>query len=332
MARRALDALNRAVFRPDTISPSLTSLVALTPPVLFGLAFFGFPAVEMLMVALAIGGAVHAVAHLTHQRLEISPIVPALVGVALVGPGASPVWPALIALVASLFEVARVRFTPRARLEFGILGYSAIFLLSRGAPAAYLSPHALVAMPEPIRYWLQSGGSQGPIDPTRLYVGNVAGPVFATSLLAVALAAAWLWYARRLNVLVLLMFGLGALASVRLMGWSPIYHLDSGPLWFTAALVLADRRMLPASAVGRPLLGLAAGVVCMAARVRGAGIESVPLTVAGLLVVVALVEAMGWLLSNRRRVKEAAREARTPGTATRPAHKIRTGSPARPHL
>ncbi|MBJ7599536.1 MAG: hypothetical protein DLM67_03370 [Candidatus Nephthysia bennettiae] len=324
MARRALDALNRAVFRPDTTSPSLSSLVALTPPVLLGLAFFGVPAFEMLVLALAIGGSVHAAAHFTRQRLEISPIVPALVGVALVGPGASLVWPAAIALVASLFEVARARFTPRARLDFGVIGYGAIFLLSKGAPASYLSPHTLVAMPEPIRFWLQSAASgQSPIDPIKLYVGNVAGPVFATSLLAVVLGAAWLWYARRLSLLVVFMFGLGALASVRLMGWSAVYHLDSGPLWFTAALVLADRRMLPPSGLGRPLLGLAAGVVSMAARVRGAGIEAVPITVAALLIVVALVEGMGWLIPNRRRVKDAARAARTPGLATRLGHKVR---------
>jgi hypothetical protein len=300
--------------------------VALTPPVLLGLAFFGVPAFEMLILALAIGGAVHAAAHFTHQRLEISPVVPALVGVALVGPGASLVWPALIALAASLFEVARVRFTPRARLDFGVIGYAGIFLLSRGAPASYLSPHTLIAAPEPVRFWLQSAASgQTPIDPIKLYVGNVTGPVFATSLLAVVLGAAWLWYARRLSLVVVLMFGLGALASVKLMGWSVVYHLDSGPLWFTAALVLADRRMLPPSGLGRPLLGLAAGVVSMAARVRGAGIEAVPITVAALLIVVALVEGLGWLIPNRRRVKDAARAAHTPGLAARVGHKARAG-------
>jgi hypothetical protein len=323
VARRALDALNRAVFRPDTTSPSLSSLVALTPPVLLGLFFFGLPAFEMLAVALVVGGAAQAGAHFTRQRFEISPIVPALVGVALVGPGASLVWAATIALLASLLELARVRFTPRARLDFGVISYAAVFLLSRGAPAAYLSAHTLVATPEPIKLWLQSyGGGQTPIDPIRLYVGNVPGPVFATSLLAVVLGAAWLWYARRLSPLVVLMFGLGALFSVKLMGWSAIYHLDSGPLWFTAALVLADRRMLP-TGMGRPLLGLAAGVVSMAARVRGVGIESIPITVASLLIVVALVEAFGWLIPNRRRVTDAARAARAPGVATRLSQKVR---------
>jgi NQR2, RnfD, RnfE family len=293
-------------------------LVALAAPVLLGLAFFGGRAVEMLVVAIAIGGAAHGTARLTKQRMAISPIVPALIGVALVGPGSSFLWPALIALLASLLELARARFVTRARLELGVLAYSMVLLLSRGGPAEYLNPRTLVAMPDPIRFWLQSSASgQTPIDPVTLYVGNVPGPVFATSLLAVLLGAAWLWYARRLSLLVLLMFGLGVLASAKLMGWSAIYHLDSGPLWFTAALVLADRRMLPASELGRPLLGLAAGVVSMAARVRGFGIESVPVTVAGLLVVVALVEGVGWLLRNRDQVGGAARTARRPALGAR---------------
>jgi hypothetical protein len=300
--------------------------VALVPPVLFGLFFSGLPAIEMLLVALLVGGAIHAGARLGKQPLELSPVIPALIGVAFVGPGASLGWAAGIALLASLLELARARFTPGARLDFGILTYSVLFLVSRGAPAAYLNPHTGVSMPEPIRLWLQySGAGQAPIDIVKLYVGNVAGPVFATSLLAVVVAAAWLWYAGRLSLLVVLTFGLGALGAIKLMGWSPAYHLVSGPLWFAAALILADRRTLPTSGLGRPLLGLAAGVVCMAARVRGYAIESVPITVAALQLVVALVEGAGWLIPNRSRLRDALRAARAPGPATRLSQKARTG-------
>jgi hypothetical protein len=290
--------------------------------------FFGFPAVVMLMVALVIGGAVHGAAWLLKQPHELSPIVPALIGVALVGPGASPLWTAAVALLASLLEVARARFAPRVRLEFGVLSYSALFLLSHGALAAYLTPRTGVVMPEPIRLWLQYyGAGQSPIDPVKLYVGNVPGPVFATSLLAVGVSAAWLWYARRLSPLVVLTFGLGALASIKLLGWSPIYHLDSGPLWFSAALILADRRNLPSSGLGPPLLGLAAGTVCMAARVRGNAIEAAPITVAALLLVLALVDGFGWLQPNRNRLRDLARAVRAPGLASRLSQKARTSEP-----
>src|SRR5437588_562933 len=129
---------------------------------------------------------------------------------------------------------------------------AAVLLASRGATAAYVSPGGAGPTAEPVRLWLQYfGPGQSPIDPVRLYVGNVAGPVFATSMLAVAVGAAWLWYSRRLSLLVVLTFLLGALLPIRLMGWAPGYQLDSGPLWFAAALVLADRRTLVTSGVGR---------------------------------------------------------------------------------
>jgi electron transport complex protein RnfD len=294
------------------------TLVALSPPVLGGLFFFGLPALRLLAIGVAVGVLVHLAARLGRQPLAITPVVPALFGVALLGPGVSPVWAAVIALVASVLEVARARFVPGARIELGLLAYSLVFLLTHGALVGYLAPRTGSAMPEPIRLWLQYyGGAQAPIDPVRLYVGNVPGPVFATSLLAVVVGAAWLWYARRLSLLVILTFALGTWASIRLMGWSTLYHLDSGPLWFVGALVLADRRLLPASSLGRPLLGLAAGMVVMSARVRGLAIESVPAAVAGLQLVVATVEGLGWLVPNRNRIWQAARAARASSLSPR---------------
>lgn len=294
------------------------TLVALSPPVLCGLFLFGLPALQILAIAVVVGAAVHVAARMSHLPLSITPLVPALFGVALIGPGASPVWAGVIALVASILEVARARFTPGARLELGLVTYAVLFLFSRGALAVYLAPHSATVMPEPIRLWLQYyGGPQAPIDPVRLYVGNVAGPIFATSALAVLIAGAWLWYAKRLSLLLLSTFALGAWGSLNLMGWSTLYHLDSGPLWFAAGLVLADRRLLPPSAPVRALLGLAAGVIVMGARARGLAIESAPLAVAGLQLVVATVEGVGWLVPNRNRLRAAVRAVRSPGFSPR---------------
>ena len=318
MARKALDALSRATFRPDTVSPSFVTLVALTPPVVAGLLLFGLPALRLLGLAVLVGAAVHVAAKLSRQPLGLTPVVPAVVGVAFVGPGASPAWAATIALMASALELARARFVPGARLELGVIGYAVAFLAARGAVAAYLAPHSLNSTAEPIRLWLQYyGAGQAPIDPVRLYVGNLPGPVFATSVLAVALGAAWLWYARRLALLVVLTFGLGAVCSVKLMGWSVPYQLDSGPLWFAGALVLADRRLLPSSRRVQALLGLAAGVVVMGARARGVAIEAAPIAVAALQVVVAAVEGICWLVPNRHRLGQAARAAGVPSLSTR---------------
>src|SRR5207253_11228811 len=92
--------------------------------------------------------------------------------------------------------------------------------------------------------------------------------------MAVALGAAWLWYARRLSALVVATFAIGAVAPVVYYRWSIPYQLTSGPLWFVCALVLADRRYLPNSVVGRPLIGVTAGLLAVVGRSRGLAIES----------------------------------------------------------
>ncbi len=306
---KALGAGGRVAFRPESLPPALVTGLALAPPVLAGLLLFRLPALLMLALALALGGLAHLAARIAKLPLSGTPVLPAVVAVALIGPGASILWTAAAALAASGLELARSRFTPGARLQAGMLAYAAIFLIGGSGPAAYLRPGTPGLLEaEPIRLWLDYfGAGAAPVDPIRLYVGNVPGPVFATSLLAVAVGAAWLWYARRLSLLVLFTFVAGALLPIDLRGWNPGFQLDSGPLWFGAALLLADRRLLPASAAGRPLLGLAAGVVALALRARGLGIESALLTIAGLQVTVALVEGAHWLAVNRRRVWTALR-------------------------
>jgi hypothetical protein len=86
------------------------------------------------------------------------------------------------------------------------------------------------------------------------------------------------------------------------MRWNLGYHLDSGPAWFVIALVLADRDLLPASRAARPLLGFAAGVIAVALRTRGVGIEAVFLVVAALQLGVAALHGAAWLIHNRARV------------------------------
>jgi hypothetical protein len=122
----------------------------------------------------------------------------------------------------------------------------------------------------------------------------VPGPVFATSLLAVAIAIAWLAYARRLSLVVLAAFLLGALVPIYLFHWDAAFHLDSGPTWFVAGLVLADRRLLPGSWAVRPVIGLVGGILAVGLRARGYGIEAAFFTVAGIQAAMAVVAVIMW--------------------------------------
>jgi Na+-transporting NADH:ubiquinone oxidoreductase subunit NqrB len=319
-------AIDRALFKPDTLPPSAVLSLALLPPVVAGLILFRLAAAEMLVLAVAVGAIAHLTGRLIKQPLSVSPVIPAVVAVGLIGAGASPAWALGAATAAATLELARVRIAPGFRIHAGLVAYSALYLLGHGGPAAYLKPMSAQPFPEPIALWQRfydAGAS--PIEAVTLYVGNVAGPVFATSLLAVVIGAAWLWYARRLRLGVVISFGLGACIPITLMRWNFGYQLDSGPLWFVVALAFAERSQLPPGVAARTLMGFAAGVVVLAARARGFAIEAVPIGIVGLQIVVALVEGIGWLAAERDLVRERSRRLRARAAQIRFANPLQRG-------
>ena len=301
--------LDRAAFRPATLPDDLVTGLALLPPVAAGVVIFRLPAVEMLGVAVAAG-----IAGIVASRLVWSyhvpnrgarPLIAAVFGVALVGAGASLAISIGIAVLAVVLEVLRARYMPAIRAQLGLLGYAAVALVTRGGPSAYVNPANGAPFGDPIGTWYQFfSPASAPIDPIRLYVGNVPGPVFATSLLAVAVGVAWLAYARRVSLVVLFGFLVGSLVAVYTFHWDPMFQLDSGPTWFVAGLVLADRRLLPDSWAIRPTLGFAAGLFAIGLRrppqgawLGGHGIEVAFFTVATVQAVMAIVVIVFWSAS-----------------------------------
>jgi len=115
---------------------------------------------------------------------------------------------------------------------------------------------------------------------------------------------AWLAYARRVSLVVLFGFLVGSLVAVYTFHWDPMFQLDSGPTWFVAGLVLADRRLLPDSWAIRPTLGFAAGLFAIGLRrppqgawLGGHGIEVAFFTVATVQAVMAIVVIVFWSAS-----------------------------------
>jgi hypothetical protein len=319
----ALSWTKRIGVEPESAGPSFVALLALAPAAAAGVLLFGLVALEVLAVAVAAGLLAHLAARQIGQPLDGTPVLPAVVAVALIGSGAALPWAVALAVVAAGFELGRTRFLPGARLQVGIVAYAAVLLLSRGGLADY-AVRGGRQMAEPIRAWLSGAPA---IDPMSLYVGNVPGPLLATSMLAVAVGTAWLWYSRRLSILVVLTFLVGALVPIVYFRWPPGPQLDSGPLWFVAALVLADRRTLPASPVGRPLVGLLAGLIGVGARSRGFAIEAALVAVAGMQVLTISVQGLTWVNSHRIETRLRLRELREAMVALTRSHRPRHVQP-----
>ena len=291
--------LDRAAFKPASLPDDIITGVAFAPPVVAGLIIFKDRALEMLVIAIAFGVVGHVAAHLIGRghvpQPPASPLIAAVFGVALVGAGAALVTSAEIAALAVVLELLRARYIPVIRAQAGLLAYAAIALITKGAPFQYLNPATGKAFSDPISIWYHFFSPAGaPIDPIRLYVGNVPGPAFATSLLAVAIGAAWLAYARRVSLVVLITFLAGALLPIYAFHWDYLFQLDSGPTWFVAVLLLSDRRLLPGSWAIRPVLGFGAGLLGVGLRRNGYGIEAVFYTVAGVQAVMAVFVVVLW--------------------------------------
>ncbi len=312
MLARAAGWLDKAAFSPDALPDDLVIGLALTPPVIAGLVIFKLAALEMLVVALVIGIAGYGVARLLFRdfmpKPESSPLIAAVVGVALVGPGAPILISVEIAVLAVALELVRARYAPAVHAQPGLIAYALVAIVTRGGPFAYINPATGRVFGDPINIWLRFfGPGTAPIDPIRLYVGNVAGPVFATSLMAVAVGIAWLAYAKRLSPIAALCFLLGAIIPIAYFHWDFVFQLDSGPTWFVGALILCDRRLLPSSWAARPILGFAAGLIGLGLRSRGYGIEAVFFTVAALQALVALVVILMWSIKTATQRRERGR-------------------------
>jgi hypothetical protein len=302
--KRGAAWLDRAAFSPASLPDDLITGIALAPPVAAGLIIFKLPAVEMLAVALAVGVAAHLVGRWVWRRdlprPQPSALIAAVVGVALVGPGASLVTSIVIAALAVILELLRARYIPAIRAQAGLLAFAVVALITRGAPLAYINPASGRSFPDPIAIWYVQPSLPASYNAITLYVGNVAGPVFATSLLAVAIGIAWLAYARRLSLVVAVGFLAGAAVSIAAFHWEYVVHLDSGPTWLVAGILLADRRSLPSSWAIRPVLGFGAGLLAVGLRAGGYGIEAAFLTVAGVQAVMAVVVVVLWAASTGR--------------------------------
>ena len=292
--------LDRAAFRPATLPDDLVTGIALLPCIVAGLIIFRVPALRMLAVAAAAGavGVIAARWLLHRQRSGASTAIAAMFGVALVGAGANLYIAAEVAVLAVVLELLRARYIPAIRAQAGLIAFAVVALITRGAPFVYFDPNGTTNPRDPIDTWYQLfHQSAWALDPIRLYVGNVAGPVFATSLLAVAVGVAWLTYARRVSLVVLVAFLAGSLVVIYTFHWDPLFQLDSGPTWFVAGLLLADRRLLPESWALRPMLGFAAGLFAVGLRRNGYGIEAALLTVAAVQAAMAVIVIVYWTAS-----------------------------------
>lgn len=283
-AKGLLQPVAGIVLRPSSLPESLVPLLAMAPPVAAGLILFGEPALIMLGAAMVAGLAGVGLSRVLLPQTSVLPLVAALVAVALIGPAAWPPVVAGVALLAVFLELIRSRLAPLAAVQPGLIAYGAALLVAGRTVTAYVDPLTRSPALEPVAQWLRQIGAGAATDPTLLYTGQVPGPVFATSLLAILLAGAWAWYAGGVSLLVAAGFLAGSTGVAIAFHWPVGFCLESGPIWLVATLVLGSRISTPSPIWGRVVLGAGSGALAMALHYRGMGVESAALAAAALQV------------------------------------------------
>ena len=311
---RALHSVPQLLLvQPEQLSYDLAWALALLPLVIAGIVFFLQDA--LLLFAISFLAGIVCLLALQLARLTIG--LPAWVGFKATHPLVasmliacffSPRTPAWIAASMVILFIAidtvlwpqlqRVMLHP-ALIVFGIL-----FVIQRQLGIGFTNPFDSHRLDDPLLLWYKL---QIVIDPVKLYVGNVSGPIGVTSAGAVLVGVTYLWYTRKISLGVVVGFLCGIAVMATAIRSDLGFQLASGPSLFLAGYVAADRRRVLLPERFTFAFGAAAGVATMILRWYGEGQQAAwqGLLVASAVVTVVLrVQAV-----MRRRAKLASRPA-----------------------
>ncbi len=292
--------------QPEHLSYDIAYGLALVPPLATGIFFFRRSAV--LLIALCFLTGIVCLLALQLARLTISlpawvgyranhPLVASLIVACFLSPQ-SPAWlgVSLVLLLVILDHVVwpqlgRVMVHP-ALVVFGIL-----FIVQRQLPVGFVNPFDGRRLDDPLSLWHRLGLV---IDPVKLYVGNVPGPIAATSGGALLLGIAYLWYARKISATVLTGFLVGVAAAALAYRFDLAFQLASGPALFLTGYLACDRRRVIVPDRFALIAGAAAGVATVVLRNYGQGQQATWQSLLAVGIVVTLALKLQAFVSRRR--------------------------------
>jgi len=279
--RLSFTRLAALVVAPEAIPAGLAFTFALIPPFALALWFYRQPALVLVATALGVAVLWSAVEYVLRRGRHLPDwlgrgarpaLVCALLVVAFAAPRLAP--PVVGLVVAATIAIERVLapLLPRSFLSAPLLGAAALALIQHRLDVPFTNPFDLRPLAEPFTLAAETHRA---IDPIKLYVGNVPGPLAATSVAAILVGWSYLWYARRVAVGLPAWFAVATVAAAVALRQDPILVLVSGPVVFVTALLAADCRHLPASRAFGIGLGVLAGLLTVGLRSRGQRLDAI---------------------------------------------------------
>ncbi len=238
-------------------------LISLVPAALAGVIFFGWRALMIMFLSTVTAVLTEAVM----LRVPFTPkgvfgdgsaaVTGLLVGLIL--PPGTAWW---IPVIGSVLAIALVK------LPFGGLGHN-IFNPALGARAILLLAFTSQLVKFTLPFDVVTGAT--PLLSERVFSwplvwGNVAGSIGETSVLAILLGAAYLFYKGHINWRIPVGYVASAFALALLWGLDPWYTITAGGLLFAAIFMATDMVTSPVTPLGQLLFGIGCGILTLVIR------------------------------------------------------------------
>jgi electron transport complex protein RnfD len=279
--RRGLQAVPQLLLvQPEQLSYDLAYALALLPLIVAGLEFFRQDAVLIFAVCFLAGIVCLLALQLGRLALGLPawvghkanhPLVASFLIACFLSPR-TPLWLAASGVI--LFVVLDTIVWPQLRrvmLHPALIVFGLLFIAQRQMGVTFVNPFDGRRLSDPLTLWYHL---RIIIDPVKLYVGNVPGPVGATSAGAILLGLTYLWYARKVSPGIVVGFLVGVAIPAVVIGSDVAFQLSSGPALFLVGYIAADRRRVALAEPFPLLFGVAAGALTMILRGYGQGQEA----------------------------------------------------------
>jgi Na+-translocating ferredoxin:NAD+ oxidoreductase subunit D len=266
--------------QPEQLGYDLAYALALLPLVTVGVVFFLQDAILLFALSFLAG----IVCMLALQLARLTFGLPAWIGFKATHPLVasiliacffSPRTPAWVAAsMVILFIVIDTFLWPQLRrvmLHPALIVFGILFVIQRQLGVGFINPFDGRHLDDPLLLWYKL---QIIIDPVKLYVGNVPGPIGVTSAAAVLVGVTYLWYTRKISLGVVVGFLCGVAAGSVALRADLGFQLASGPSLFLAGYVAADRRRVLLPERFAFAFGVVGGVATMILRWYGAGLQA----------------------------------------------------------
>lgn len=261
----------------DQLSFDGAYALALLPPGIFSVLFFRAQALVLYGLCLLAG--VVCLLSIQLARLTIGlpawvgfkashPLISSLLVACFLSP-LSPPWLG-VGLVILLVVLETLAWPQLIRMltQPALLVFAILFVAERQLHVSFVNPFDLRPLGDPLALWYHL---HVVVDPIKMYVGNVPGPMGATSMGAVLLGVAYLWYCGKISLSLLLGYYAGMAAGALAYNFDVAFQLSSGPTLFVAGFLAADRRRMVLSDRITAVIGVVAGGFTIVLRAFGQG-------------------------------------------------------------